>query len=322
MTSEGAGGLGQGGEGIGPVRATEKRPRSVVARAMREPLLQFLAIALLLFTANGLLNGSTVQLSTESITISQGRVQQIAESYRLLAGRMPSRAELQALVRDFADEEIAYREAVAMGLDADDTIVRRRMRQKLEFLAEDAEASEEPTDEQLTEWLAEHAADYRLPARISFRQVMASRDTRGDRASQDAAGMLERLRSGADPTKLGDPSMLPSALPPTTEQGVAALFGAAFAKALFAHSGEGWFGPVASPLGQHVILILSREPPRDPALAEIRPKLRSDWIEARRRDRREQFWARMRQRYQVEIEWPEIYAASSDSRDAAVAGGD
>ncbi len=170
---------------------------------MREPLLQFLAIALVLFGANQLIHGSSVQISSELITISQGRVQQIAESYRLLAGRLPSRAELQALVNDFADEEIAYREAIAMGLDADDTIVRRRMRQKLEFLAEDAEASEEPTDEQLADWLAEHAADYRLPERISFRHVLASADVRGDRANEEAAALLSELRSGADASRAG-----------------------------------------------------------------------------------------------------------------------
>ena len=289
---------------------TTDEKRSIFVRAVREPLLQFLAIALVLFTVNWLVHGSTVQLSSERITVSRGRVQQIAESYRLLAGRMPSRAELQALVNDFADEEIAYREAVAMGLDADDTIVRRRMRQKLEFLAEDAEASEEPTDDQLAAWLVEHAADYRLPERISFRQIMASTDARGDRAKADAVAMLDRLRSGADPTQLGDPSMLPSALPLTTQHGVAALFGESFATSLFAPAREGWSGPIDSPLGAHVVLILSREPARDPVLSDIRAKLRSDWIESRRRDQREQFWAGLRERYDIMIEWPEIYAAA------------
>lgn len=293
---------------------------SAVSRVLREPLLQFLAIALVLFTANHFIRGDTVELSSGRISISEGRVQQLAESYRLLAGRMPSRAELQALVHDFADEEIAYREAVAMGLDADDTIVRRRMRQKLEFLAEDAEASEEPTDEQLAEWLTAHAAEYRLPERISFRHVMVSTDARGNRAKADATALLDRLRSGADPTKLGDPSMLPSALPPTTQKGVAALFGDAFASALFAHTEDGWFGPIASPLGAHVVVILSREPARDPVLADIRGKLRSDWIEARRRDQREQFWVGLRQRYDITVEWPDIYADQTGSADLAKVG--
>ena len=296
------------------MRANERKPsmirraRNMVARCAREPLVQFLAIGLVLFTANQLIHGNAVRSSGELITISQGRVQQIADSYRLLAGRLPSRAELQALVNDFADEEVAYREAIAIGLDADDTIVRRRMRQKLEFLAEDAEASEEPTDGELTAWLAQHAAEYRLPERISFRQVMASSDSRRDRAPADAAALLDKLRAGADPTKVGDASMLPSALPPTTQRGVAMLFGEEFAAAVFAHAGEDWFGPIISPLGSHAVIVLSREPAHDPLLADIRDKLRSDWIESRRRQTREEFQAHLRQRYHIVVEWPEVYA--------------
>src|SRR5690606_921986 len=99
----------------------------------------------------------------------------------------PSRAELEAFVEDYIDEEVAYREAIAMGLDADDTIVRRRMRQKLMFLAEDAEASEEPSEAELAAWLADHAAQYRIPARVSFRQVLASTDVWGAGAPAEAA---------------------------------------------------------------------------------------------------------------------------------------
>jgi len=279
------------------------------AHAIREPLIQFFAIALLLFGANSFIQGPRRQAPEASITISQGRVQQIADSYRLLAGRMPSRAELQALVDDFIDEEVDYREAIAMGLDADDTIVRRRMRQKLEFLAEDADASEEPSDAQLAAWLEQHAAEYRIPARISFRHVLASSDTRGERASADAASFLDALKSGTDPEKLGDASMLPSALPLTTERGIAALFGEAFASSVFGHDDAGWFGPVASPLGAHDVLIASREPASDPTLDRVRDRLRSDWIEARRMAARDKFHDRLRQRYQAAVEWPEPYAS-------------
>jgi hypothetical protein len=140
---------------------------------------------------------------------------------------------------------------------------------------------------------------------------MASSDARGARAIEDAARFLAQLRTGADPTKLGDPSMLPSALPLTTEQSVAAQFGETFATSVFAHGDDGWFGPIESPLGAHVVLILSRQPAHDPMLAEVRDKVRSDWIEARRRDQRETFQARLRQRYDVVVEWPQMYAAQS-----------
>ena len=291
-------------------RATAWRAlRSFASRAGGEPLVQFLLVASVLFGADRLIHRSEPRASGDSITISQGRVEHLAGSFHLLAGRSPSRAELQALVDDFIDEEIDYREAIAMGLDADDTIVRRRMRQKLEFLIEEADAVAEPSEEQLATWLKAHAADYRVPERIAFRHILASRDERGTRADADAAAFLKQLSSGADPEKLGDASMLPAALPPTTREGVAAQFGATFAANVFQHTDAGWFGPVSSPFGSHDVLILTREAPSDPSLADIRDKLRSDWIEARRLSKRDDFQARLRRRYEVRVDWPERYAS-------------
>jgi len=285
------------------------------SRLAREPLAQFFAVALVLFSANSLIHGPDTGAPATAVVISQGRVLQIADSYRLLAGRSPSRAELQALVDDFIEEEIYYREAVAMGLDTDDTIVRRRMRQKLGFIIEDADASEEPSDDQLAVWLSSHAADYRLPERISFRHVLASSDTRGANAPTDAAAFLDALISGADPEDLGDASMLPSALPLTTRHSVAALFGDGFASRVFQHTDDTWFGPVTSPFGAHDVLVMSREPARNPTLNEARDTLRSDWIEARRIAKREEFQSRLRQRYDVSIDWPEPYASPPGSTD-------
>ena len=279
----------------------------ILKRAVREPLLHFLAIGVVLFGANSLINGSDRGSAGDTVVISQGQIGQIIESYLLLAGHLPSRAELETLVDDYIIEEIDYREAVAMGLDADDTIVRRRMRQKLEFLVEDATASEAPTEGQLQGWLAENADRYRLPERRAIRQVLASADRRGQSARADAEALLVKLKAGADPEKLGDPSMLPAAMPLTTEQGAANQFGEDFAAAVFAHQGAGWFGPVASPFGQHLVLVIETEPGRDAALEDVRDKLRSDWIEARRDKARDDAQARMRARYQIRIEWPEQY---------------
>lgn len=293
---------------------SSSRLGGVLVRVLREPLVQFLMAAFVLFSVNHLIHGHTSRGSSDVVAVSQGRVQQIAESFRLLSGRLPSRAELQLLINDFTDEEIAYREAVAQGLDVDDTIVRRRMRQKLEFLAEDAEASEEPTDVELEAWLREHQARFRIPERIAFRHVVASGDKHGTHASTELLSILDELRSGTQPTELGDATMLPSAFPLTTQEGVALLLGEAFAEAVFADVRQGWFGPVASPLGQHAVQIIAREPASHPNLAQVRDKVRSDWIEARRSQARLAFQASLRERYKVTVEWPELYT-TADERD-------
>jgi hypothetical protein len=291
--------------------------RAAIARALREPLVHFLGIGAVLFAASSLISGPERNAAGDAITVSEGQVAQLAESYRLLSGRLPSGPELQSLVDDFITEEISYREAVAMGLDADDTIVRRRMRQKLEFLIEDANASEEPTEADLAAWLASHAADYRLPERRAIRQVLLAVDKRGENIRRDAEALLARLKSGADPSKLGDASMLPAALPLTTEEGVAGLFGEDFAASVFASSGKTWFGPVASPFGEHLVLVMQVEPGRDAVLADVRDKVRSDLIESRRDQARDAFHERMRKRYRISIDWPKPYGALPATPDPA-----
>jgi hypothetical protein len=289
--------------------------RAVLAHAVREPLVQFLVIALALFAIDGVVRGPSGRTADGRIAISQGRVMQLAESYRLLSGRMPSRTELQGLVNDYIDEEVGYREAIALGLDADDTIVRRRMRQKLEFLAEDTDVSEEPSDEQLANWFATHQRDYRMPSRVALAQVLASADTRGARAEADAASFLPDLRAGSDPASVGDATMLPAALPLSTRESIAAQFGEAFAASVFAHVGYDWFGPVTSPFGAHAVQIAAREPGRDLAFDEVRERLRSDWIEAHRAAARARYSARLRERYEVSVDWPAPYAEQTSRPD-------
>ena len=235
--------------------------------------------------------------------ISAGQVNRIAENFQLLAGRPPSRGELDALVKDYVDEEIFYREAMAMGLDIDDVIVRRRMRQKLEFLSEEDNIPE-PSDAQLKAWLTTHRAEYRMPRRIAFRQVLASGDVRGSAAKAEAEAFVARLNAGASAARIGDGSLMPSTVPLSSQQDIASQFGEEFAAALFRHSGRAWFGPVMSPLGAHAVLISATEAARDPSLQEMRDTLRSDWIDAQRQDQRRKFAARLRARYRVAIDWP------------------
>lgn len=274
-------------------------------RAAREPLVHFMAIGAALFVVNGLINGPDEGPEGEVVVVSEGRVMQIAQSFVLLAGRAPTRDELQSLVDDFVSEEVGYREAIAMGLDADDTIVRRRMRQKIEFMIEDGAASEAPSEADLQAWLDAHPEKFRMPERRALRQVLLSTDKRGGAAMADAQAALVALKAGGDPASMGDRSMLPAAIPLTTQEGVAALFGADFAAAAFAAGEGGWFGPVASPFGQHVAMLVDVEPGRAVPLAEVVDRVHSDWVETRRNAARDDFHARMRERYDIRIEWPE-----------------
>ncbi|PCI53126.1 MAG: hypothetical protein COB36_13585 [Alphaproteobacteria bacterium] len=273
-------------------------------RIVREPLLQFLCIALILFTVNRLVNGPEKYSASQQITISSGQVEQISEQYRLLAGRAPGEQELRALVDDFIDEEIAYREAIALGLDTDDTIVRRRMRQKLEFLVRDQQSYNDPSDEELSIWLAAHATNYHQTERISFRHVLASHDKRGEHAQKDAHSFRQALEAGAEFEALGDTSMLPPSLSLSTQDNIASLFGDAFAKAVFAAQNNEWSAPIQSAYGYHLILITERIPSRPSTLNEIRETLKADWMAAKKQEARNKYLENLRQRYTVNVEWP------------------
>jgi len=289
-----------------------------VRQAVREPLVHFLAVGAGLFVLNGFIHGPDAAQKGDDIVISEGRVAQIAQSFVLLTGRPPTREEILALVEDFVSEEMGYREAVAMGLDADDTIVRRRMRQKIEFLIEDSVATDAPTQADLQSWLDMHPERFRLPERRALQQVLISSDKRGASADADAEAALRALRAGGDPVSLGDRSMLPDAIPLTTQEGVMALYGESFAAAVFSETaGEQWFGPVASPFGRHLVKLIDREAGRDVPLGEVAERVQADLIKSRRDEARDAFHARMRERYAIRIEWPEIWKDLPASPDPA-----
>ena len=128
--------------------------------------------------------------------------------------RPPTRQELDGIVKEYVKEEVLYREALAMGLDRDDTLVRRRLRQKLEFVAEDMADAVDPTDAELQQYLDEHPESFRVERRASFYQVYLSRDRRGDSLNADSMKMLAKLRSGegwsGPPPRNGTPESWPS----------------------------------------------------------------------------------------------------------------
>jgi len=272
-------------------------------RLLREPLAHFLAIGAAIFAFNAMLNRDA-EAPEGVIQISQGRIAQLEEGFRAVSGRGPGPQELKAIVDDFVMEEIAYREAVAMGLDADDTVVRRRMRQKLDFLLEDMTAINEPTEAELREQLAREPLRYSQPAMRAIRQVLASEDKRGGAASRDAQAFLGRLRAGANPEGMGDASMLPSATPLTSEIGIATLFGDAFAAEVFKHGAGEWFGPVKSVFGYHAVQITHLKEAETPAFDAVREQVRNDIIQQRRIAQRLQDQQRLRERYDVRIDWP------------------
>jgi hypothetical protein len=267
---------------------------------LREPLLHFLVLGGLLFGLFGLTQGPELE-GTRQIRVTAAQVEQLAAQFSRTWMRPPTEEELSGLIERHIRGEVFYREALAMGLDQDDPYVRNRLGQKLEFLLDDLSADTVPSDETLSRYLRKHAERYRAPARFSFQQVYLSPE-RHSRLEADAADLLARLRDGADPTGLGDVTLLGQSFDDLTQREVARQFGDAFAEALLDLEQGQWLGPVPSGVGAHLVLLTARRPARLPALGEVRPQVLRDWQGQRRREQKEQAYARLRQRYDISVE--------------------
>ena len=201
-------------------------------------------------------------------------------------------------------EEIAVREAAAMGLDRDDTVIRRRLRQKLEFVVEDVAGQASPTDAEIRAWAEAHPDAFGAEPRISFRQVFVSAQRRGARARDDAAKLLARLRAAgpeAATDPLGDPTMLPPEQPLGPLREVARIFGSDFASEVAAIEPGQWTGPVESPFGLHLVLVREKAAASRPDLAAVRPMVEREILAERKKKELNALYERMLAKYRVEI---------------------
>jgi parvulin-like peptidyl-prolyl isomerase len=249
--------------------------------------------------------------------ITEGVVDTLASGFEKTWHRPPTPEELKGLVDEHVKEEIATREAIAMGLDRDDTVIRRRLRQKLEFLVDGAEAQAPPTDAELQQWLDRHPALFQSEPRVALRQVFVSTGQRGTSARAEAERLLARLRSAGAAVKtdaLGDATMLPQELPPGPISEVARTFGDEFVAGVESLPVGQWGGPVESAYGLHVVLLTERATPPPPALAELRPLVAREFLAERQRTRLEELYKGLLAKYTVTIEAAEVKAPAKAAR--------
>ena len=284
-------------------------------RWLRDPLVGFALLGVAVFALDAWLAGDGP--ARPVIEITADTVDGLRARWIAQWGREPTAAEMRTLVDEAVDEEVLYREALRLGLDRDDAIVRRRLAQKLTFILEDAGAPETPAPAAVAAYYARHTERYRRPGRTTFDHVFLSADARADPAG-DAAAVLDGLRTGAgDWRRLGDPFMLARAYADRSDRDIAALFGQDFAAAVSALPAGGWRGPVASTYGAHLVRVNGRTAARLPALAEIRDRVVADLREDDRRDRSRAAYRELRDAYEVGL--PD--AATGGGGGPAVDGG-
>ncbi len=276
----------------------------MLRRLVKEPLVHFLVLGLIVFAVYHALNRSAAP-EPDKIFVTQARIEQLAGLFVKTWQRPPTPQELKGLVDDYVKEEIFYREALALGLEKNDTVIRRRMRQKMEFLNDAAAAALAPTEAELSAYLEANAGKFEIAPQTTFEQVFLNPERRGETMEADAASIVEALNAQgreADPTSLGDPTLLPSALGPASQAIVAQTFGPEFATALQDVPVGPWTGPVKSTFGLHVVRVKERKPGRLPEMSEIRDAVKREWVGARRKKLEDERFTELLKRYDVSVE--------------------
>jgi len=275
----------------------------LLAKLLREPLLHFVLIGAALFLLYDLTNDD-VSDDVQSIVITEADIDRLIALWEMKWKRLPSEKELDGLIESQVREEVLYREALAMGLDENDTIVRRRMAQKVEFISDNLAEQIEPTETQLTAYLDANPEKFEIPALVSFTHVYFNLDKRSATIGNDADRTLAELRDGDDSRieNKGDPFMLGNMHEALSRDGVTRLFGEDFAEQVFSLPVGEWQGPLTSGYGLHLVRIDSLTEPTRLSLETVRDKVRQEWSAEERRRLNQSFYEQLRSRYKITFE--------------------
>ena len=271
-----------------------------IRKLLREPMLHFLLIGIALFGAYRWV--SPGDSGGRRIVITQGVVDDLVTQHVAAKGREPSPTELDHLIETYIRDEILYLEGMRLGLERDDIVVKRRVRQKIEMIAEEDASIRAPTDADLSAYLTANQARFVQPAILTFEQVFLGQPTSGSGVVHVVAITREALRHGADPEELGKPTLLPHRMTRTPADLVARDFGPSFTAVLEKVPVGEWAGPIDSSFGAHYVRVVDRTPAAAPQLAAVRDQVVREWENERRQRARTDAYAKMRGEYEVSIE--------------------
>jgi len=287
-----------------------------MVKILKDPLVHFLLIGVALFAISAW-RGEAIRAGRERIVITAEQVAQLRDSAALLQGRPPDDTQVAELIEPTIRDEVLYREALALGLDANDDEVRRRLIEKMNYLTQDLADPQPSSESELRKFYDDSPARFEIPELVTFDQTFFSPSERGDAVRADAEAGVVQLRAGRAPAEVGDRTPLRETYDNAPREQVAVLFGDALAEALFTQPPGDWTGPFRSDFGLHVVRLRSRSERRLPPFDEIRDQVAAEFAADRRRARNEAEYRRMRARYDIVIEQPPVADASAEAPGSA-----
>jgi len=264
-----------------------------LTRLLKEPLIQFLIIGGFIYGAYALFGTPEEDFRDTTIVVDSNRINSMISQWEARWNRAPTRKEIDGLIQQYIHEDVLYRQAVAMGLNEDDPITRRRMAQKLEFLTSDLALMQQPSEGELEQYFQENQASYQDPDMISFSQIFIDPDAREDATLDDAAEILEALRAAGEPTEellqLGDRFMLQNYFASATELDIRRQLGSGFSEVVMDLEPGQWHGPVLSGYGVHLVYVYDS-------------RVLEDWHAVKREEFNAQFLESLKSRYEIVID--------------------
>ena len=267
----------------------------------KEPLLHFLVIGAIIFGVFSIVNKDEITVSDNKIVLTAAAIERLSDNWSKKWNRTPTERELQGLVESYIKEEVYYREALALGLDQNDTILRRRLMQKMEFLSNDLAELNQPDESALNKYFLENQEKYRLPARVSFTHIYFSLDKRGAKVVEDAKSVLSGLNALRAPER-GDSFMMQYDFVQETPFEVERLFGKGFTEKLFTLETSAWQGPIESGYGLHLVRVSEKIDSRMPELASVIDKVRTDLMFEQKQKMNEEIYEKFKERYEIVVE--------------------
>jgi len=269
----------------------------------KEPLFHFLALSLLIFAYFAVFPSSdNNETEFREIVIGQEQIQRLREEWVQSWRRPPTEQQLNNLIESAIKEEVYYREAVILGLDKNDSIVRNRMVQKMQFLQ--SEELAEPTYADLQDLFKQNAAKYKPENRYSFQHVYLGQGD--DLRSVSIYEVIERLDSGiAKPSDISRPLSVPNTFTSVSNSKIVRQFGVGFANAISANeqANSTWFGPIVSGFGLHLVRLDQVQVSSAASLddPQLRQRVENDWRAAQGKALEERIYTRLRENYTVQV---------------------
>jgi hypothetical protein len=272
-------------------------------KIIREPLFHFLLLGAVIFAVYGVATRHKTDKPGQ-ILVTQGTIENLVTGFTRTWQRPPTEEELHGLIRDYIREEVAYREALALRLDRDDMIVRRRMQQKFEFLSDELTSQIEPSDTDLQHFLEAHSTLFQSEPVLSFRQIYFNPQLHSENTARDAAHVLDGLQrtsSRGNAATLGDPFLLAESFENVSLSDVKKTFGEQFASVVSGLPVGIWRGPIQSGYGVHLVFVVKRTNSQLPSLADVRDQVRREWLNQKRREATDQLYGGLLKHYTVKI---------------------